>query len=223
VIVINFGSLLTDHDTKASLSTSLQQDRRQANQNSVATFGTFISSHINNHQTFVAPVGISASVRYSQAPIYNPITTNGSIQPVQHPPRTSSTERNFSTLKRHSAASRKHQQHHNVLNSSFDPIDKIQPPADDNNNKHTTNNIFNKDTAFKQVNKMSAIEHLLLPQQQAQVYRDQREAPLRKLSVDLIKTYKHINDVCRLVYSGWTCFEVIPSEMDSWAYLIVAL
>ncbi len=26
-------------------------------------------------------------------------------------------------------------------------------------------------------------------------YRDPREAPLRKLSVDLIKTYKHINEV----------------------------
>ncbi len=28
------------------------------------------------------------------------------------------------------------------------------------------------------------------------VFRDPREAPLRKLSVDLIKTYKHINEVC---------------------------
>lgn len=35
-----------------------------------------------------------------------------------------------------------------------------------------------------------------IPQQQSQqVYRDQREAPLRKLSVDLIKTYKLINEV----------------------------
>ena len=34
-----------------------------------------------------------------------------------------------------------------------------------------------------------------LPQQ---TYRDQKEAPLRKLSVDLIKTYKLINEVNNL-------------------------
>jgi hypothetical protein len=33
------------------------------------------------------------------------------------------------------------------------------------------------------------------PQLSQQVYRDQKDAPLRKLSVDLIKTYKHINEV----------------------------
>lgn len=32
-------------------------------------------------------------------------------------------------------------------------------------------------------------------QQQSTQYRDNKEAPLRKLSVDLIKTYKHINEV----------------------------
>jgi hypothetical protein len=32
-------------------------------------------------------------------------------------------------------------------------------------------------------------------QQQNTQYRDQKESPLRKLSVDLIKTYKHINEV----------------------------
>lgn len=32
-------------------------------------------------------------------------------------------------------------------------------------------------------------------------YRDPVEAPLRKLSVDLIKTYKHINEVKSISYS----------------------
>jgi len=31
-------------------------------------------------------------------------------------------------------------------------------------------------------------------------YRDPAEAPLRKLSVDLIKTYKHINEVKSFFY-----------------------
>jgi len=39
------------------------------------------------------------------------------------------------------------------------------------------------------------IDSQLSQQQQQQIYRDQREAPLRKLSVDLIKTYKLINEV----------------------------
>ena len=33
------------------------------------------------------------------------------------------------------------------------------------------------------------------PMMTAPVYRDASKAPLRKLSVDLIKTYKHINEV----------------------------
>ena len=84
---------------------------------------------------------------------------------------------------------RKRQQQHNIINSSFDPIDNIvDQQASLVENK-------SKATAFYTNMSMSGGEHLLLPQQQAQVYRDQREAPLRKLSVDLIKTYKHINDV----------------------------
>lgn len=30
------------------------------------------------------------------------------------------------------------------------------------------------------------------------IYRESTKAPLRKLSVDLIKTYKQINEVCRI-------------------------
>lgn len=32
-------------------------------------------------------------------------------------------------------------------------------------------------------------------------FRDPASAPIRKLSVDLIKTYKHINEVCSIFYS----------------------
>ena len=38
-----------------------------------------------------------------------------------------------------------------------------------------------------------SLRHMLMPAMTA--YRDPTEAPLRKLSVDLIKTYKHINEV----------------------------
>jgi len=31
-------------------------------------------------------------------------------------------------------------------------------------------------------------------------FRDHQQAPLRKLSTDLIKTYKHINEVCLMVF-----------------------
>lgn len=39
----------------------------------------------------------------------------------------------------------------------------------------------------------------LLPRRLPLAFRDATSAPLRKLSVDLIKTYKHINEVGR----GW--------------------
>lgn len=39
----------------------------------------------------------------------------------------------------------------------------------------------------------------LLPRRLPLAFRDSTSAPLRKLSVDLIKTYKHINEVG----SGW--------------------
>jgi hypothetical protein len=52
----------------------------------------------------------------------------------------------------------------------------------DNNNTNLNNNNININN-----NNLSGINN--------SVYRDPREAPLRKLSVDLIKTYKHINEV----------------------------
>ncbi len=51
----------------------------------------------------------------------------------------------------------------------------------DNNNTNLNNNTNTNN------NNLSGINN--------SVYRDPREAPLRKLSVDLIKTYKHINEV----------------------------
>lgn len=43
--------------------------------------------------------------------------------------------------------------------------------------------------------------------QQLKPFREPQSAPLRKLSVDLIKTYKHINEVSDL----WPCLEhVLP-------------
>jgi hypothetical protein len=102
----------------------------------------------------------------------------------------------YATLHR-SGNRRQQQQHHNIINSSFNPLDNVNQKKFLIDNKIPdlyTNSNNTKSVGFYKV-KMSGIDHLLLPQQQAQVYRDQREAPLRKLSVDLIKTYKHINDV----------------------------
>jgi hypothetical protein len=110
----------------------------------------------------------------------------------------------YNTLQR--SINRKGQQHHNILNSFFDPIDNIDQKQflNDNNipnlyhNQNTNNNqqlVLHSYFTQPKHTDMSNPEHLLLPQQQAQIYRDPREAPLRKLSVDLIKTYKHINDV----------------------------
>ena len=42
----------------------------------------------------------------------------------------------------------------------------------------------------------SASSVLLLQRHMPQCFRDPTSAPLRKLSIDLIKTYKHINEVC---------------------------
>lgn len=41
-----------------------------------------------------------------------------------------------------------------------------------------------------------------------QHFRDPSAAPLRKLSVDLIKTYKHINEVSIFVYEAPSNFKV---------------
>lgn len=38
--------------------------------------------------------------------------------------------------------------------------------------------------------------HLIYQRHMPQCFRDPTSAPLRKLSIDLIKTYKHINEVC---------------------------
>lgn len=51
------------------------------------------------------------------------------------------------------------------------------------------------------------------PQQQSTrmplTFRDRSSAPLRKLSVDLIKTYKHINDVMNFSFSLFVQFFMI--------------
>ena len=41
-------------------------------------------------------------------------------------------------------------------------------------------------------------------------HRSPAETPLRKLTVDLIKTYRHINEVC---YQLWAYFEVWAIEL----------
>lgn len=41
---------------------------------------------------------------------------------------------------------------------------------------------------------------VMLQRRMPQTFRDPATAPLRKLSVDLIKTYKHINEVRLLIY-----------------------
>lgn len=41
---------------------------------------------------------------------------------------------------------------------------------------------------------------VMLQRRMPQTFRDPATAPLRKLSVDLIKTYKHINEVRVLIY-----------------------
>lgn len=43
---------------------------------------------------------------------------------------------------------------------------------------------------------------VMLQRRMPQTFRDPATAPLRKLSVDLIKTYKHINEVRVLIYYG---------------------
>jgi len=44
-------------------------------------------------------------------------------------------------------------------------------------------------------------------------YRDPTTAPLRKLSVDLIKTYKHINEV-----GTWFNMSLLSGELSTWCY-----
>jgi len=43
---------------------------------------------------------------------------------------------------------------------------------------------------------MQMVEATSMAHQPISVYRDHRSGPLRKLSVDLIHTYKRINEVC---------------------------
>jgi hypothetical protein len=52
----------------------------------------------------------------------------------------------------------------------------------------------------------------LLPRRLPLAFRDAASAPLRKLSVDLIKTYKHINEVKRgMDFPGWVLQRVLAS------------
>lgn len=48
-----------------------------------------------------------------------------------------------------------------------------------------------------------------------QHFRDPSAAPLRKLSVDLIKTYKHINEVSILIYEAQSNFKVTWRKYSS--------
>ena len=66
------------------------------------------------------------------------------------------------------------------------------------NNINTIIANFNKMTESNQNNQLNAANTIITNHQVTSVsagLRDPREAPLRKLSVDLIKTYKHINEV----------------------------
>jgi len=73
---------------------------------------------------------------------------------------------------------------------------------------------------------------LQMPGKTTRKYRDSRHAPLRKLSVDLIKTYKHINEVslsstglvphdnCILYYTLLSMYDDCVREcIYEWVYL----
>lgn len=48
-----------------------------------------------------------------------------------------------------------------------------------------------------------------------QCFRDPTSAPLRKLSIDLIKTYKHINEVSFVFILGFFCLFVFYLKRDA--------
>jgi len=52
------------------------------------------------------------------------------------------------------------------------------------------NHIYLKSHSFSNISNI-----VMLQRRMPQTFRDPATAPLRKLSVDLIKTYKHINEV----------------------------
>ena len=64
-------------------------------------------------------------------------------------------------------------------------------------------------------------------------FRDHQQAPLRKLSTDLIKTYKHINEVCFVLgflyqnHNDFCCFQyhvnIIVGVSQCLAYVIIIL
>ncbi|XP_074205099.1 dual specificity tyrosine-phosphorylation-regulated kinase 1A-like [Camelus bactrianus] len=60
------------------------------------------------------------------------------------------------------------------------------------------------------------IQQLLTNQRQMpQTFRDPATAPLRKLSIDLIKTYKHINEVVKAydrVEQEWAAIKIIKNK-----------
>lgn len=50
-------------------------------------------------------------------------------------------------------------------------------------------------------------------------FRDPCAAPLRKLSVDLIKTYKHINEVCYHLFALFVWINIQPILTGQWAFM----
>lgn len=59
---------------------------------------------------------------------------------------------------------------------------------------------------------------VMLQRRMPQTFRDPATAPLRKLSVDLIKTYKHINEVRLLL-----CYNSIYLAMGEERYFVTHL
>lgn len=78
-----------------------------------------------------------------------------------------------------------------ISDSISSPISVYRKKRDDSlrNNQENEKNI------------LIALEEYLMMMPAMTAFRDPVEAPLRKLSVDLIKTYKHINEVGTISYS----------------------
>jgi hypothetical protein len=129
--------------------------------------------HSNSANINIAPNNTSSNqkeINYSKqtAPL-SPATTTSSTQDSRtSKSRLSLSDSNASSRSSSRSSSSLHNTHHKSN------INNLEMSTLDNNN--TANNISANN------NNNNA-------------YRDPREAPLRKLSVDLIKTYKHINEV----------------------------
>jgi hypothetical protein len=76
----------------------------------------------------------------------------------------------------------------NTIIANFNKMTENHQLLNSNNNTNNTNNT-NANTNSANNNSLATINLI------SAGFRDPREAPLRKLSVDLIKTYKHINEV----------------------------